>query len=114
MKGDTHTLSIVPLRSPFGIVDTDNDSGLITGFAEKPIISDMWINAGVYHLSNEIFNYLLEKGDFEATVLPMLAREDKLKSIRSEKSYWRSIDSHKDLEEASMEFLFLNLLKQVR
>jgi mannose-1-phosphate guanylyltransferase len=36
--------------------------------------------------------------------LPYLAKERKLKALKYPKSYWRSIDSHKDVEEATEEF----------
>ena len=40
------TLAVVPLPSPFGIVDIDENSKVL-GFKEKPKINQFWINAGV-------------------------------------------------------------------
>lgn len=96
------TLSVVPLPSPFGIVEIADDSKVL-GFTEKPKINQFWINAGVYCFSNKIFSYLPEKGNIETTALPALAKERKLKAVRYEHAFWRSIDSHKDIEEASTE-----------
>jgi mannose-1-phosphate guanylyltransferase len=101
-RGQSAALALVPLRSPFGIVELDENSDVL-GFVEKPQIKDRWINAGVYHFTKEVFKYLPENGNIEVTALPVMAREKKLKAIRYENSFWRSIDSHKDIEEAGKE-----------
>ena len=95
------TLALVPLKSTFGIVETNGD--LVSKFIEKPFIKDTWINAGVYYFSNEIFDYLPDNGNLETVTLPMLVEKQKLKAKRFSNNYWRSIDSHKDVEEASKE-----------
>jgi len=96
------TLAVVPLPSPFGIVEIADDSKVL-GFTEKPTINQFWINAGVYCFSNKIFSYLPKKGNIETTALPALAKDKKLKAVKYENTFWRSIDSHKDIEEASAE-----------
>lgn len=103
LKGNIHAISTVPFKSPFGIVTADPDSHAVVGFVEKPILDEIWINAGVYHFTNQIFDYLPDAGDFENMVLPELAKKGMLRAVKFENSYWRSIDSHKDLEEASKE-----------
>ena len=95
------TLALVPMKSTFGIVETNGD--LVSKFIEKPSIEDMWINAGVYYFSNEIFDYLPDKGNLETVTLPMLVEKQKLKAKKFSNNYWRSIDSHKDIDEASQE-----------
>jgi mannose-1-phosphate guanylyltransferase len=95
------TLALVPLKSTFGIVETNGD--LVLKFVEKPSIKDMWVNAGVYYFSNEIFDYLPDKGNLETVTLPMLVDKRRLKAKKFLYNYWRSIDSHKDIEEASKE-----------
>ncbi|MDW0240329.1 MAG: nucleotidyltransferase family protein [Nitrososphaeraceae archaeon] len=95
------TLALVPMKSTFGIVETNGD--LVSKFIEKPSIEDMWINAGVYYFSNEIFDYLPDKGNLETVTLPMLVEKQKLKAKKFSNNYWRSIDSHKDVDEASKE-----------
>ena len=94
-------LALVPLKSTFGIVETNGD--LVSRFVEKPFIKDTWINAGVYYFSNEIFQYLPNRGNIETFTLPMLVNKQKLKAKKFSNNYWRSIDSHKDVEEASNE-----------
>ena len=102
-------LAVVPLRSPYGVIELD-ESSIITGFVEKPQIKDRWINAGVYYFGSEIFKYLPDSGNLEVTALPVMIKDRKVKAIRYEKSFWRSIDSHKDIEEASREIKSSRLL----
>ncbi|WP_338604588.1 NDP-sugar synthase [Sulfolobus tengchongensis] len=96
-------MSLVPLKSPYGIVETRDDK--IVEFKEKPILENYWINAGIYMMSNKIFKYLPEKGDMEKTTFPKLARESLLLGVKYNNVYWRSIDSIKDIEEASEDLL---------
>lgn len=96
------SIAAVPLQSPYGIVEIDN--GFATGFSEKPILKEYWINAGVYCLSAEILNSLPDQGNLEATTLPKLAEQGKLRVTKYESANWRSIDTHKDIEEAQKQF----------
>ncbi|MEL9929906.1 MAG: nucleotidyltransferase family protein [Sulfolobales archaeon] len=95
-------IAVVPLRSPFGVIEVD-EKGFVKKFVEKPLIEEFNINAGVYIMRKEIFRYLPEKGDIERTAFPKLAEEKKLKAIVFRNSYWRSIDTYKDIEEISQE-----------
>jgi mannose-1-phosphate guanylyltransferase len=99
---DSNTIGLVPLKSPYGVVQLDNNSRVL-GFVEKPEIPNYWINAGIYRFTKEVFQYLPENGNIEVTALPTLAQQGKLRAIRYEQVFWRSIDSHKDIEEASKE-----------
>ena len=94
-------MALVGLPSPFGIVNFDPETRVIKSFTEKPRITEYWINAGVYAFKPEIFNYLPKRGDIERTTFPKLAEEGKLKAHLFETCVWMSVDSHKDLEEAS-------------
>ena len=96
------SIALVPLRSPYGVVKLDHD-GKIVSFVEKPILKEYWINAGVYLMSPLIFEYLPDKGDIEKTTFPLLAEKGLLKGVTFENVYWRSIDTIKDYEEASIE-----------
>lgn len=95
-------ISLVPLRSPFGIVKVDSNGNIIQ-FVEKPVLKDFWINAGIYSMNSEIFEYLPEKGDIEKETFPLLAQKGLLKGITFDDVYWRSIDTLKDYEEANAE-----------
>jgi len=92
-------ISLVPLRSPYGVITLDGDK--VTRFEEKPILKDHWINAGIYLMSNQIFPYLPDRGDLEKSTFPKLAEMGKVKGVKFPESYWRSIDSIKDMEEVS-------------
>jgi len=93
-------MSLVPLPSPYGIVITD-ESGRVKEFKEKPKLKDYWINAGIYCMRSQIFDYLPESGDVERTAFPELAKEGKLIAVKYPDVFWKSIDTFKDLEEAN-------------
>ncbi|MDG6922618.1 MAG: nucleotidyltransferase family protein [Nitrososphaerota archaeon] len=96
------SMASVPLTSPFGIIEIEK--GLAIGFREKPVLSDYWINAGVYCLSSDILDILPDKGNIEMTIMPRLAKEARLKVTKYENANWRSIDTFKDIEEAEKQF----------
>ena len=107
-EGVVGAIALTPLPSPYGIIEFDEPSGIIKRFTEKPSIEEYWINAGVYAFSPEIFGYLPREGDIEKTAFPSLARLRLLKAVAYQNAMWKSIDSHKDLEEAG------KLLSKVR
>ncbi len=94
-------IASVPLRSPYGILEVDGDR--VVSFREKPLLEDYWINAGVYVFRPSVFEYLPAQGDIEVTAFPRLADEGRLYTVKFTNVYWRSIDTHKDVEEASRE-----------
>ncbi len=96
------SIATVPLRSPYGIIEIND--GRARGFREKPTLTDFWINAGVYCVTDTIFDKLPVKGNLEATTLPELANENKILVTKYSDVQWRSIDTHKDIEEAQKEF----------
>jgi NDP-sugar pyrophosphorylase family protein len=95
--GATATLLLTQLRSPYGIVQQRGKR--IVGFREKPLLPH-WLSAGVYVLSREFFARLPDKGDHEDGLFPELAAEERLYGFKS-KSYWKAIDTVKDLNEAA-------------
>ncbi|MDK6029083.1 nucleotidyltransferase family protein [Ignisphaera sp. 4213-co] len=96
-------IALVHMKSPYGIVKIVNS--YIKEFVEKPVL-EYTINAGVYIMKPQIFDYLPDKGDIETTAFPALAREGKLKGYVYKDVLWKSIDTIKDLEECE------TLLKQ--
>jgi hypothetical protein len=59
------------------------------------------LDAGIYLFKPEVFEYMPEKGDLEATVFPKMAEEEKLKAVLyKDYGFWKSIDTHKDVDEA--------------
>ena len=103
--GAVATLLLVQLRSPYGIVQQRGKR--ILGFREKPLLPH-WLSAGVYVLSREFFAMLPEKGDHEDSVFPHLAAEGRLFGFRS-RTFWKAIDTVKDLSEAERQLRELAL-----
>lgn len=93
------TISLAPLRSTYGIVDTEDSR--VLRFREKPLIKDHWLNAGIYVMSNKIFEYLPDKGSLENITFPKLADLALLDSVKFDGVYWQSIDNFKDFEDTS-------------
>ena len=95
--GAAATITVVPLRSPFGVVDLDDD--LVTGFREAPRL-DQWVSCGIYVLGEEALARFPERGDHETTTFPELAAEGRLRALRHE-GVWLTVNTPKDLRVAS-------------
>jgi NDP-sugar pyrophosphorylase family protein len=95
-RGAAATITVVPLRSPFGVVDLDDD--LVTGFREAPRL-DQWVSCGIYALGEEALERLPERGDHETTTFPELAAEGRLRALRHE-GIWLTVNTPKDLRVA--------------
>ena len=96
-----NSIAAIELRTKFGILETND--GKITKFLEKKEISNMWMNAGIYHLQKNILKDLPDKGDIEKTLFPSYANKGKLNTIKFKNVKWYSVDSFKDMEESSQE-----------
>ena len=92
-SGAAATITVVPLRSPFGVVELDGD--LVTGFREAPRL-DEWVSCGVYVLGDEALERFPERGDHETTAFPELAAEGRLRALRHE-GLWLTVNTPKDL-----------------
>ncbi|MEM0378936.1 MAG: nucleotidyltransferase family protein [Thermosphaera sp.] len=92
-------IASIPLPSPYGVLEINGDR--VLGFAEKPMLKDYWINAGVYALKPEALKYFPDKGDLEKTAFPAMAREGVLGTVQYVNVFWKAIDTYKELEEAS-------------
>lgn len=97
LKSKQNSIASVPLRTKFGIMDIKNDK--VVRFSEKKNISDYWMNAGIYYLSNKIINDLPKIGNIEDTTFPTYAKESMLNVVKFKNAVWYSIDSYKDIEE---------------
>ena len=96
-----NSIASIELKTKFGIIETKDDK--VTKFNEKKEISNLWMNAGIYHLQKEILQDLPTKGDIEKTVFPDYAKKGKLTTIKFKNVMWYSIDSFKDIEECSLD-----------
>ena len=92
------TITVVPLQSPFGIVELDDDDR-VTGFREAPRL-DEWVSCGVYVLGEEALERFPVRGDHESTTFPELAAEGRLRALRHE-GIWLTVNTPKDLRVAS-------------
>jgi len=97
----SNSIASIELRTNFGTLETTRNK--ILKFKEKKEISDLWMNAGIYHLQKEILKDLPNKGDIEKTLFPDYAKKGRLNTIKFKKVKWYSIDSFKDIEECSLE-----------
>jgi NDP-sugar pyrophosphorylase family protein len=99
-SGAAATITVVPLRSPFGVVELEDD--VVTGFREAPRL-DHWVSCGIYVLGEEALQRLPERGDHETSTFPELAAERRLHALRHE-GVWLTVNTPKDLRVAE-EFL---------
>ena len=95
-----NSIASIQLKTNFGILQTDKDK--IIKFDEKKEIKNLWMNAGIYHLSKETIKELPNVGDIEKTLFPDYAKKEKLSTIKFTNSKWYSVDSFKDMEECSL------------
>jgi NDP-sugar pyrophosphorylase family protein len=95
--GAAASITVCPLRSPFGVVELD-EGDRVTGFREAPRLPH-WVSAGVYVLDEEALRRLPQRGDHETTTFPELAAEAKIAAFRHE-GLWLTVNTEKDLERA--------------
>ena len=93
IKMSSITTAVARFHSNFGIVDIKRNK--VVQFREKPLMP-YWANAGLHLLSKGI--KFPEKGSLENDVLPLLARQGKLKAYKHE-GFWQTVNTTKDLEE---------------
>jgi len=96
-----NSVAAIELRTKFGILETEDDK--IVKFKEKKEIPDLWMNAGIYHLNQEMLRDMPDEGDVEKTVFPDYAKKGKLQTVKFQNVKWYSIDSFKDIEECALE-----------
>jgi len=92
------TVAVTHPRSPFGVINVEDD-GLVTSFAEKPLISSLLVSIGVYLFSNRIINYLPAKGPIENTAFPFLVKKKLFRAYPID-GIWLTINTLKDLKQA--------------
>ena len=92
--GGAATLTTIPLPSQYGTVDTDEVSGRVLRFREKPHLPDHWINGGFFVMEQRVFDNWVGE-DLENEVLPALAGQGTLHAYRHY-GFWKSMDTYKD------------------
>jgi NDP-sugar pyrophosphorylase family protein len=91
------TITLVPLRSQFGVVDLD-DGDVVTGFREAPELPH-WVNVGLYVLGETALAQLPERGDHETSTFPVLAAHKQLHGFRH-RGAWLTVNTPKELRVA--------------
>jgi glucose-1-phosphate cytidylyltransferase len=94
--GALMTLTVYPLRSPFGVVDLDA-GGAITSFREKPVLPH-WINVGFMHCSAGAWEFLRPGGDMPE-FLDSLVAARQLRAFRHQGKHL-TINTEKDRAQA--------------
>jgi NDP-sugar pyrophosphorylase family protein len=95
-SGAAATITVVQVRSPFGVVDLED--ALVMGFREAPKL-DEWVSCGIYVFGEETLSRLPERGDHETSTFPELAAERRLHALRHE-GVWLTVNTPKDLRVA--------------
>lgn len=94
------TISSVPMRSQYGVLTLKSD-GKIDAFREKPMIDEMWINAGFMVMDPSIFDDW--GGDnLESDVIPKLIEAGEAYSF-AHRGFFKSFDFYKDVIEMEEE-----------
>lgn len=94
------TVALAQYRTSWGIATLDENDRIV-GFAQSPNLP-YWINGGIYAFEPEIAGRLPQKGDHEDTLFPQLAVDKQLAAFKID-SYWRGVDTVKDVKEAGKE-----------
>jgi mannose-1-phosphate guanylyltransferase len=92
------TIAVTHPVSPFGVVDVEGNGNIIS-FKEKPTLSSILVSTGIYIFSNQILNYLPQKGSIEKTTFPILCKENLLKAYPINGT-WITVNTMKDLKNA--------------
>ena len=104
-------IAAIILKTKFGVMGIKDDK--VSKFSEKKLISNLWMNAGLYHLTKNLVKDLPKKGDIEKTTFPNYAKKGKLNHIKFKGAFWHSIDSHKDIEECASDIESKKFIKFV-
>ena len=91
--GKICTITAVNPQLPYGIVLGED---IALGFAEKPILKDLWINAGFMVCKKKIVDYIESyKDKLEVEVFNRLVKDRQL-AIYRHNGFWVSMDTLKD------------------
>ncbi|MBN4049041.1 NTP transferase domain-containing protein [archaeon AH-315-M20] len=90
------TLTAVPLISPFGIIEV-NENQEVTQFKEKPKLNHL-MNGGFYVMEKEIFNHIKEGYDLEKETFEEFAKQNQIVAFKHN-GFWKSMNTLKDVIE---------------
>jgi glucose-1-phosphate cytidylyltransferase len=92
-KNKIVTLTAVPMMSPFGILQLDENNEVIN-IEEKPRLKNL-MNGGFYVMKKKIFDYIKPGYDLEKEVFDDLARDKQIAALKHE-GFWKSMNTLKD------------------
>jgi glucose-1-phosphate cytidylyltransferase len=93
--GKLATVTAVRPPARFGELTLDGD-GRVTTFAEKPQLTEGWINGAFFVLEPDVFEYIDDDmTQWEREPLERLAAEGQLMAYRHE-SFWQCMDTLRD------------------
>jgi glucose-1-phosphate cytidylyltransferase len=85
------TVASIHPRCRFGILDLDGDR--VAAMREKPLMTDLWVNAGLFVLEPGIFEYIADDcTSWEADVMPAVASAGQL-SAWHHNGFWQCMDT---------------------
>lgn len=90
------TVTSVPLTSQYGTLEMDH-RGRVRAFREKPMLRDVWINAGFLIMDRTVFDHW-EGRNLEREVMPGLTEHGLLYAYRHD-GFFKPLDSYKDQQE---------------
>ncbi len=95
-SGGLVTITSVPMRSQYGILDVADD-GRVEAIREKPLMQGQWINAGFMVVEPAAFDHW-QGHSLERDVLPALTARGAVYTYRHD-GFFKSVDSYKDVME---------------
>ena len=90
------TLAVTNPKSNFGVIKVDKN-GQILSFEEKPILSNILVNIGIYVFNRQIINYLPLKGLIEKTAFPSLVKLNLIRAFPINGD-WLTVNTMKDIK----------------
>lgn len=106
--GRLATLTVYPLRSPYGVVSLEDDGELVAGLVEKPVLP-YWINIGFLLCEPAALDWL-QRGTDLVTFLDGLAHHRQLRVHRHQGRHL-TVNTEKERSEAEGEIEFFTLME---
>ncbi|MBI5047051.1 nucleotidyltransferase family protein [Candidatus Micrarchaeota archaeon] len=112
-SGAIGTIALYRSKLPleYGVAKVDGEN--IVGFAEKPLIENLY-NTAIYIFEPEIFNYIKERDDFAKDVIPRLLSERKKIHSYVFDDVWFDIGRVSDYERLDELFKVLKLYRDLK
>ena len=94
-QGTIGTITGVHPHSKWGLLKTDPVTNLVTGFYQKPRLSD-YVNGGFMVFNKKVFDYI-GSGPFEDAFIQLAA--EKQLSVYSHDGFWKAMDTYNEMQE---------------